>query len=820
MAPESEGGAKVGTRMALVDTDSGSLVGATLTESGGVWGYESEALLEPRASSWDAVMGGPMVFVEGGTEWLFYDGTDIFGRTYIGVASSSEGAPFQRLNGGNPVVNPGTGNHDSDSVADPHVLYDEQMNLYRMFYSAYDGVDWSLMQATSADLVEWDVVEEPLLSGAAAPVAVYSNGQFRIWASAWNGVEWTLEEYTSVNGWSIDTTMPIEGWLEDAYTDQALPPGVGLQALASESWSIEGAVRGMAGVSFQAGESHSESTVGWRIFLSAGARLGEDLLHSDGANGFSPSHAEGGLSQVFGTLTDADGLQRIGLVDISDEASIAPITVLSGRESQFDEGGVLSPVVFQAGTEWRMLYGGQSGGQTSIGLARSSNGLTWTADEEPVLEPGEDWDSLEVRPGSVSWDGETYTLWYSGNDGARERIGRASSSDGITWTREPGANDAWAFDLGSPGSFDDSSVADPFVRVDGETVHLWYSGFDGDQWSIGYAVSEDSGVSWERHIGPVSGLAQPVLQGARGSFDQLGARRPIIVGEEATGLQMIYTGQDAAVNRVGLALGQSHSVWHRNPSRATTGDSVYFETVPGDDGDLSEIPLGQAVDGFVTSGLGVTASLIDEERGFLILSSAASAYLYVIDIRDDSPPDVHDNLFEIEAILVASTVPGAIGFRAMALEPGGSRLYALNDSPESVMIFDLSDVVDDHLGQLHLQAVIGALPAARGSEKDKGSDTLASVGPSNLIIDGDRLFVANFNANSISVYDLSLGPHGTWTHEIPGVGENPHAMALSPDGSLLAVASFVGRLTGDRVGSQIAFIDTNTLEIVGWLSND
>ena len=78
----------------------------------------------------------------------------------------------------------------------------------------------------------------------------------------------------------------------------------------------------------------------------------------------------------------------------------------------------------------------------------------------------------------------------------------------------------------------------------------------------------------------------------------------------------------------------------------------------------------------------------------------------------------------------------------------------------------------------------------------------------------------NFNANSVSVYDLSLGPHGTWTHEIAGVGENPHAMALSPDGSLLAVASFVGRLSGDRVGSQIAFIDTSTLEIVGWLSND
>jgi len=203
----------------------------------------------------------------------------------------------------------------------------------------------------------------------------------------------------------------------------------------------------------------------------------------------------------------------------------------------------------------------------------------------------------------------------------------------------------------------------------------------------------------------------------------------------------------------------------------------------------------------------------------LYLSSAASAYLYVIDIRDDSTPEWDDNLFEIEAILVASTVPGAIGFRALVAPPGSPYLYAVNDDPESVMVFDMDRVLDDHLGEVHLGAVVGALPAPRGGEKDAGADTLASVGPSNLVVLEDRLFVANFNANSVSVHDLSLGVHGTWTHEIPAVGENPHAMALSPDGSLLAVASIVGTLNGKRAQSQIAIIDTETLEIVGWIAN-
>ena len=809
-----------GHRMAMADSQSGGIVAATLTGNGGVWAYESNPVLLPRENSWDGTMGGPMVFVEGETEWLFYDGQDAFGRSYIGVASSTDGVTYQRENGGNPVINPGVGNHDSDGVYDPHVVYDAQMDLYRMFFSAYDGVAWSLSQATSDNLLDWNVDENPLMSNVAAPVAVYSNGQYRIWASKWTGVDWNVLAIQSVNGWSLDQVDQFSDSVTLVGEDASSPPGVGLHSTLSESWSIEGEVRGMAGVSFQAGQAHSEPSVGWRVFLSAGAYFGENALHSDGANGFSPSHWDSELSQVYGTFTDADGVKRIGLVDLTDPDDVAPITLLGPREEGFDLGGVSDPVIFQTDSEWRMLYAGEGDGVTSIGLARSQNGLTWIADEEPVLSPGEDWDSVEIRPGSVNQDGDGFHLWYSGSDGVKQRVGLAFSTDGLQWTKEAGLSDEWVFEPGVPGSFDDSAVADPFVLIQDDELHMWYSAFDGDLWSIGHALSDDNGQTWQRRIGGVSGGTFPVVQGQAGSFDQLGARRPVVSEASSGELHMLYTGQDAAVDRLGLAVGHSSEIWHRSPARATTGDAVLFETVPGDEGDLDNIRLNQAVDGFVTSGYGVTESLIDEERGYLILSSAASAYLYVIDIRDDSTAGFTDNLFEIEAVLVASTIPGAIGFRAMALASGTPYLYALNDSPESVMVFNLDQIVEDQLGEVHLEAVVGAMPAARGAEKDKGSDTLASVGPSNLVLDGDRLFVANFNANSVSVYDLSLGPYGTWTHEIPGIGENPHAMALSPDGSLLAVASFVGRLSGDRVGSQIALIDTTSLEIVGWISND
>jgi predicted GH43/DUF377 family glycosyl hydrolase len=806
-----------GTRMALADTASGQLVAVTSAGNGGVWGYDSTPLLSPRRGGWDAVLSGPMAFFYDGLEYLFYDGTDADGRSAIGLASSEDGLSYLRENGGDPVF-VGGGEHDSEGVADPHVLYDAQADLWRMYYSAFDGEQWSLGHATSADLLEWEADSEPLLLNNASPVVIYTNGQFRLWSVGWSGSAWELHTGLSIDGRDF-TGYPILGVLDGTHSDFSSPPGLGLKASLSESWSIEGALRGLAGVSFQAGTSHSESSVGWRIFLTVGAFLTEELLNDDGKNGLSASSWIVDQDWVYGTVTDADGVKRVGL--LKDALSGEPIasTLLEGKAGAFDADGVSDPVVFWSGTEWLMLYAGQGEGLTGIGLASSDDGLLWQTDHTPVLLTGEDWDALSIRPGSVSQGDEGFSLWYTGSDGDGSLVGRANSLDGRNWTKVLGAGEDWFFEEGAPGAFDDSAVADPYVIDDGDLLHLWYSAFDGDVWSIGYASSTNQGASWTRTLGAVSEETRPVIRGQAASFDQLSARRPV-VNEIDGRLFMLYTGQDSAVDRVGLALGTGSAIWHRSPARATTGDLIRFETVPGDKGGRESISLSQTVDGFMTSGLGVTASHVDNERGFLYVSSAASAYIYVIDIRDDSTSDWTDNLYEIEALLVASSVTGAIGFRAMVAPAGSPYLYAVNDDPESVMVFDLDRVLDDHLGEVHLEAVVGALPAPRGAVKDAGADTLASVGPSNLVLNGDRLFVANFNANSVSVYDLSLGVHGTWTHEIPGVGENPHAMALSPDGSLLAVASIVGALDGQRVQSQIAIIDTETLEIVGWIANE
>ena len=70
-------------------------------------------------------------------------------------------------------------------------------------------------------------------------------------------------------------------------------------------------------------------------------------------------------------------------------------------------------------------------------------------------------------------EGSTYHLWYTGNDGMTLRIGHATSSDGINWTKDP-ANPV--LDIGSPGAWDWLNVYGPSVVKVGAEYKLWYSG--------------------------------------------------------------------------------------------------------------------------------------------------------------------------------------------------------------------------------------------------------------------------------------------------------------------------------------------------------
>ncbi|HMC65823.1 MAG TPA: hypothetical protein VKI65_12870 [Gemmataceae bacterium] len=148
---------------------------------------------------------------------------------------------------------------------------------------------------------------------------------------------------------------------------------------------------------------------------------------------------------------------------------------------------------------------------------------------------------------TVEYDGDTYRMWFVGGAptkhpgvpyGFYERIGLATSTDGINWQI---ANDGKpVLDAGPVGSPDAKGLAHPYVLRVGEKFLMWYGAIDGKQASdlglspghvrverICLATSTD-GIRWKRE-----NQGKPVLDiGPKGSIDSI----------QATGMHVLKIG--------------------------------------------------------------------------------------------------------------------------------------------------------------------------------------------------------------------------------------------------------------------------------------
>lgn len=141
-----------------------------------------------------------------------------------------------------------------------------------------------------------------------------------------------------------------------------------------------------------------------------------------------------------------------------------------------------------------------------IFFARSKDGRNWQRHGPPVLSRGPfmAWDEQGVAdPYVIRRDGMFY-LFFLGQDRARrQRLGVATSRDGIAWIRLR-ANPVLA--LGAPGTWDENGLGEPAVWASDGTWWMLYTGrARSEVRRIGMAKSRD-GVSWEK-------LATPVIEG-------------------------------------------------------------------------------------------------------------------------------------------------------------------------------------------------------------------------------------------------------------------------------------------------------------------
>jgi hypothetical protein len=139
-----------------------------------------------------------------------------------------------------------------------------------------------------------------------------------------------------------------------------------------------------------------------------------------------------------------------------------------------------------------MYYDGTTGGDESLGLAVSNDGITWegyNGGGAPVLAGtgvSGDWDEDYVsRATVIKEDEDAFHMWFSGGLGSMDDgIGYASSSDGINWTRDS-SNPIFHKDDGQSWRSDRTYC--PMVIGD----EMWFTGKSGSgAYTIGYATPE------------------------------------------------------------------------------------------------------------------------------------------------------------------------------------------------------------------------------------------------------------------------------------------------------------------------------------------
>ncbi len=177
---------------------------------------------------------------------------------------------------------------------------------------------------------------------------------------------------------------------------------------------------------------------------------------------------------------------------------------------------------------------------------------SWSLHSGPVLDRGAagEWDSVDVLNPSVIVRDGVYYNFYSGFDGETWHTGLAISTDGLQWEKKGKVLSP------DPGTWESDNyiAANGSALYYGEEFHYWYQA--GRVPRIGLARSRD-GVHWERHPSPVLDL------GPRGAWDEYGVADPYVTtaGEY---LYMYYLGQDRARRqRLGLARSRDGVAWEK-----------------------------------------------------------------------------------------------------------------------------------------------------------------------------------------------------------------------------------------------------------------
>lgn len=590
-----------------IDFDSGTKVNVdTLSDPGNVtlsqvWNkIPSTYVLDiGPPGSWDeSLTWTPRIIFDGITYHMWYSGDD--GTGSIGYANSTDGITWTK-HPSNPVLDPGSDAWEAQSLYVPTVLFDGV--TYHMWYTGYSFGDiYRIGYANSSDGINWNKYSgNPVLdrgsSGSWDDESIHSTSVifdgsiYHMWYAGENGSDYRIGYANSTDGlnWVKHPQNPIldmgsPGAWDDGFI---FYPTVHYNdtEMIYYIWYIGG-----SGPTRSLGYATSEDGLNWTKYSenpvlnvgSAGAWDDTVLTVPTVLYGNSTYHlwytGFDGTYYRIGYATSSDGVNWTKIPS-------APVVDL-GPPGSWDDERCVYPFVMKDGTTYKMWYTGFDGSAARILYATSSDGISWSKNPNPVLDIGSpsSWDDEAVDSSVVIKDGGEYKMWYYAHGNAW-RIGYANSTDGINWVKYPGNP---ILNLGPSSSWDDFAVAFPWVIKEGPLYKMWYGGradAGGLTYRIGYATSTD-GLNWIKYPG------NPVMDfGLPGEWDDNGVPDFSICFDDGI-YKMHYTGWNGSIAKIGYATSEDGINWTRysenpildvGPSGSWDDEDVLYPSVIYDD---------------------------------------------------------------------------------------------------------------------------------------------------------------------------------------------------------------------------------------------
>lgn len=149
-----------------------------------------------------------------------------------------------------------------------------------------------------------------------------------------------------------------------------------------------------------------------------------------------------------------------------------------------------------------MYYDGTTGGDESIGLGYSSDGITWEGYDSNSdgkadavftgTDNPSDWDADYASRATIIKNSDNdFEMWYSGGIASMNHgIGHATSTDGINWIRDENNP---IFHKNDGETWRDSRSYTPVVIKEGNDYKMWFTGkSSAGVYSIGYATASST----------------------------------------------------------------------------------------------------------------------------------------------------------------------------------------------------------------------------------------------------------------------------------------------------------------------------------------